>query len=158
MSEMIASNDCLSTLPIASSVDVAITKLTPNASREWRSLMLLSGLSSTHRTIERPARRITRGVTTSATSSTASRVFWTALSGVVPSSGRETAAAASAAAASACLRLPDASKPAPFKENSPMFAMNSRRADPKRMRTNRSKAGQTIVPSNLVRASRTLMR
>src|SRR5205823_5309631 len=48
------------------------------------------------------------------------------------------------------------SKPAPLSENSPILAMNSRRAEPKRTNTKTNKAGHTSMLNNLVAASRTL--
>ena len=152
MSEMMASNERRFSFSIASSVDFARTKLTPNASSAWRSCTLLFGLSSTQRTVDLPALRITRGVTISATTSTAARASLAVASGAASGPAWEAAAAARAAAASA-LRFAEASKPPPFSENSPMLAIKSRNAAPKRISTKSATAGHSITPSNFVIAS-----
>jgi hypothetical protein len=145
MSEMMASNDLRLSLSSASSVDVARTKLTPNASRAWRSCTLLLGLSSTQSTVALLALRIIRGVTISATTSAAARASLAVESGAAPDSAWEAAAAARAAAASA-LRFAEASKPAPLNENSPMLAINSRSAEPKQISAKNTTAGHSSYP------------
>src|SRR3972149_8782462 len=50
ISEIIALNLCNRSFSSASSVDLLIVNLIPNASNDFRSKMLFSGLSSTHST------------------------------------------------------------------------------------------------------------
>src|SRR2546426_4797663 len=76
--------------------------------------MLLSGLSSTHRTVAACAFWTACGVTDAATTDAAACAVWAMAFASWPSTGFEATAAAIAPAAWACWAPIDASKPAPL--------------------------------------------